>query len=254
MPLGQRVSPGSPNSHKARPALHCQCLSFATRQNIEIAILTLPTSHQSTLCDVKCSTSVNLYSPSRWREKQPRFQGWEICHSHNLCLEGDFICSTYCPFHFCQEGHLLEDLNVWWISTELQKCDLSLRVVLAQCSVLSLWQKSINKKIPPLKVTRDIIRRGLYPAGKRALFLQANSHGFQSGNCQWTRRSCAHTCVVWTQVNLCSCRWMYFCSHCTTKASQNLGAGMFFSPWVEKWWPKSLKLQGPLLLKWEKLS
>lgn len=140
------------------------------------------------------------------------FQGWavKICHSHcNLCLEGDFICSIYCPFQLCQEEHLLENFNVWWISTESQKCDLSLWVVLAQYSVLPLWHKAISK-IPPLKVARDKMREQLsqgFILQRKCFFLQADSSVFQPRNYQWTQDSvCA--CVTCMRVNVCSCMGM----------------------------------------------
>lgn len=68
-----------------------------------------------------CLHKVITQSPavsSTWGEKKKKtgFQDQETvksCRSpHNLCLEVDFICSTYCPFRFRQEGHLLENLGM----------------------------------------------------------------------------------------------------------------------------------------------
>lgn len=110
------------------------------------------------------------------KNNSPGFQGWtvKICHSHcNLCLEGDFICSFYCPFQFCQEEHLLENFNVWRISTESQKCDLSLGAVLAQYSVLPLRHKAINT-VPPLQAAEDKTWEQLLGA------LSSREHAFSS--------------------------------------------------------------------------
>lgn len=82
------------------------------------------------------------------------FQGWEavnVGHSpRNLCPEDAVVCSTRCPLQFCEEAHLLENINVWWISTELKPCDPSFWVVLALCSAPPY--KPINTKVPHLKL------------------------------------------------------------------------------------------------------
>lgn len=178
--------------HKARFALRLRGLSFPTRQNPEIAMLSLPTSHQSTLGSGTWSTAsihplissrainrgkkTTTFSRLRNLSFWPFSQGWfHLFHLTSLpFLSGRaFMRRSQCVMS--QQS----DKNVTF------RYELSLPSVPSFPSGISLQQN--NKKIPLL--------RFLHPPERHAFFLRSNNHGFQSGNYQWTQHFvCVHTC------------------------------------------------------------